>query len=215
MNNYQPQMQGNVVPGSGSYPRIETPTQVGGDSRVLGYLGRALSLEFSAGQHYLSQASLAKSRNEMLYAEGFVTLANEEFQHANLLTDHMVSKGVVPAGSILSPATPSNSITEALRSCEARELALIQLYGEATQYTANIGAVEDHALFSRLLAEEQAQLVKINGWLEEFYHSLQVNQAAVAMQMAQSQPVMQPAQMQPVQNQPTTQTNQNPARSFV
>ncbi|WP_028485640.1 ferritin-like domain-containing protein [Thiomicrorhabdus chilensis] len=174
---YQPRMQGSVMPGSGSYPRFETPQQMGGNSRVLGYLGRALSLEFSAGQHYLAQASLAKFRNEMNYAQGFVTLANEEFQHANLLTDRMVAQGALPSGSVLSPATPASSIAEALRSCEARELALIQLYGEATQYCANMGAAEDHALFSRLLEEEQAQLMRINGWLEEFYHSMQVNQA--------------------------------------
>ncbi|VAW47247.1 bacterioferritin possible associated with carboxysome [hydrothermal vent metagenome] len=175
---YTPHMQGNIMPGAGSFPQIEAPQQLGGDSRVLGYLGRALSLEFSAGQHYLAQASLAKFRGELNYAQGFVTLANEELQHANLLTDHMVMKGVVPAGSILNPATPTNSIVESLKSCEVRELALIQLYNEAIQYCANMGAVNDHALFSRLYAEEQEQLVKINGWLEEFYQTMNMNQTS-------------------------------------
>ncbi|MDX1352750.1 MAG: ferritin-like domain-containing protein [Thiomicrorhabdus sp.] len=173
---YQPRMQGSVMPGLGSYPQFETPQNTGANSRILGYLGRALSLEFSAGQHYLAQASLAKFRNEMSYAQGFVTLANEEFQHANLLTDRMVAQGALPAGSVLSPATPAGSIAEALRSCEARELALIQLYGEASQYCANVGAREDHSLFNRLLEEEQAQLMRINGWLAEFYHSMGANQ---------------------------------------
>lgn len=177
---YQPHMQGNrIMPGTGSFPQIETSQQMGGDSKVLGYLGRALSLEFSAGQHYLAQASLAKFRGELNYAQGFVTLANEELQHANLLTDHMVMKGVVPAGSVLNPATPTHSIVEALRSCEVRELALIQLYNEATQYCANIGAIADQALFNRLYVEEQEQLVKINGWLEEFYQTMNVHQAPV------------------------------------
>jgi len=175
---YQPQMQGNVImPGTGSFPQIEAPMQMGGDSRILGYLGRALSLEFSAGQHYLAQASLAKLRNETNYAQGFVTLANEEFQHANILTDHMVTKGVVPAGSVLSPSTPSNNIAEALRSCESRELALIQLYGEAAQYCANVGAVNDQALFNRLYTEEQEQLIKINGWLEEYFQTMSMQQS--------------------------------------
>jgi len=174
---YQPHMQGNIMPGTGSFPQMETSQHMGGDSKVLGYLGRALSLEFSAGQHYLAQASLAKFRGELNYAQGFVTLANEELQHANLLTDHMVMKGVVPAGSVLNPATPTNSIVEALKSCEAREVALIKLYSEATQYCANMGAMDAHSLFSRLYTEEQEQLVRINGWLEEYYQAMNMHQA--------------------------------------
>jgi len=168
---YQPNMQGNVMPGAAAYPQFEQP-QTAPNTQILGYLGRALSLEFSAGQHYLAQASLSKFRNEMQFAESFVTLANEEFQHANLITDRMVSQGALPAGSILSPATPANNVIEALRTCEARELALIQLYGEASNYTMNVGATEDHALFSRLLEEEQSQLVRVQGWLEEYYQNL-------------------------------------------
>lgn len=213
---YQPQMQGNLImPGTGSFPQIEAPMQMGGDSRIIGYLGRALSLEFSAGQHYLAQASLAKLRNEMNYAQGFVTLANEEFQHANLLTDHMVMKGVVPAGSVLSPATPTSSIAESLRSCEARELALIQLYGEATQYCANMGAVQDHALFSRLYAEEQEQLIKINGWLEEYFQSMNTQHAS-SMNMQQAPAMnLQQASTANTQQVPVKDLQKAPARSFV
>jgi bacterioferritin len=167
-------MQGSVMPGAAAYPRFEDPATTPPDSRVLGYLGRALSLEFSAGQHYLAQASLAKFRNEIAYAEGFVELANEEFQHANMLTDRMVALGAVPAGSILTPAVPTNNIVEALRACEAREIALVQLYGEAAQHSLTIGATDDHALFARLMSEEQAQLVKINEWVQGYYHSLTV-----------------------------------------
>ncbi|BBP44930.1 hypothetical protein THMIRHAS_24350 [Thiosulfatimonas sediminis] len=172
---YQPNMQGNVLPGAAAYPRFESAQTQAPNTQILGYLGRALSLEFSAGQHYLAQASLSKFRNEMQFAEGFVTLANEEFQHANLITDRMVSQGALPAGSILSPANSANNIIEALRTCEARELALIQLYGEATQYSQNVGAADDFALFSRLLEEEQTQLVRVQGWLEEYYQNMAAN----------------------------------------
>lgn len=171
---YQPNMQGNIMPGAAAYPRFEQP-QVAPNTQILGYLGRALSLEFSAGQHYLAQASLSKFRNEMQYAEGFVTLANEEFQHANLITDRMVAQGALPAGSILSPATPAKNIVEALRTCEARELALIQLYGEAANYSLNVGAADDHSLFARLFEEEQTQLVRVQGWLEEYYQNMVQN----------------------------------------
>jgi len=157
-----------VIPGMGAFPQMADVQTIQANSQILGYLGRALSLEFSAGQHYLAQASLSKFRNETKYAEGFITLANEEFQHANLLTDRMVAQGALPSGSVLRPATPSTNVIEALRSCEERELTLIQLYSEATQYCANFGATEDHALFSRLLEEEQTQLARVNAWIEEY-----------------------------------------------
>jgi bacterioferritin (cytochrome b1) len=169
---YQPNMQGSVIPGTGSFSRFETPQHTTVNSQILGYLGRALSLEFSAGQHYLAQASLAKFRNEMNYAEGFVTLANEEFQHANLITDRMVAQGALPSGSVLRPASPASNIIEALRGCEEREVMLIQLYSEAVQYCANLGAQEDHALFNRLLDEEKSQLIRVQSWLQDYYTSL-------------------------------------------
>lgn len=168
---YQPNMQGSVMPGAGSVPRFEMPQHTTVNTQILGYLGRALSLEFSAAQHYLAQASLAKFRNEINYAEGFVTLANEELQHANLITDRMVAQGAVPAGSVLKPASPASNVIEALKSCEEREVVLIQLYSEASQYCANVGANEDFALFTRLLEEEQGQLIRVQSWLEDYYKS--------------------------------------------
>lgn len=168
---YQYNIQGSVMPGAASGPRFDMPQHVTVNTQILGYLGRALSLEFSAGQHYLAQASLAKFRNEMNYAEGFVTLANEEFQHANLITDRMVAQGALPSGSVLKPASPANNVIEALKSCEEREVMLIQLYSEAAQYCANFGAGEDQALFSRLLEEEQSQLMRVQSWLQDYYNA--------------------------------------------
>ena len=165
-------MPGSVLPGQGAHSSAPGAQTAVVNSQILGYLGRALSLEFSAGQHYLAQASLAKFRNELNFAEGFITLANEEFQHANQITDRMVAQGALPAGSVLRPATPSTNVIEALRSCEEREIALIQLYSEASNYCANFSAAEDHALFSRLLTEEQAQLARVNSWIEEYYQTL-------------------------------------------
>ncbi|MDG6773482.1 ferritin-like domain-containing protein [Thiomicrorhabdus sp. ZW0627] len=169
---YSSRMPGSVMPGAGAYPQMPQAQTAVSNSQILGYLGRALSLEFSAGQHYLAQASLAKFRHEISYAEGFVTLANEEFQHANLITDRMVAQGALPAGSVLRPAGPANNIAEALRSCEEREIALIQLYSEASQYCANFGAQEDYALFNRLLEEEQTQLVRVQSWLDDYFQTL-------------------------------------------
>ncbi|BBP44121.1 ferritin-like domain-containing protein [Thiosulfativibrio zosterae] len=166
---YQPRMQGSVMPGSAAYPSFAHTDVATTHSRILGFLGRALSLELSAGQHYLAQASLAKFRHEIPYAQAFITLANEEFQHANQITDRMVAQGALPAGSVLAPSEASHNIVEALNSCEVREIALIQLYDEAAQFCHNMGAMEDFGLFSQLLAEEQAQLNRVRGWLAEYF----------------------------------------------
>ncbi len=160
-------MRGSVMPGVGVYPRHGMETDARMNPRILGYLGRALSLEFSAGQHYLAQASLANARGEGEFAEGFVALANEEFTHASQITDRMVAHGALPSGSVLRPATPAGDILEALRSCEQREAELIAIYAEASQYCANIGAGEDHQLFARLHQEEQTQLERVGRWLAE------------------------------------------------
>lgn len=84
----------------------------------------------------------------------------------------MVSQGALPAGSVLRPASVASNVLEALRSCEERELALIQLYSEAVNYCANLGAKEDHALFTKLLQEEQSQLMRVHAWLEEYYQAM-------------------------------------------
>ncbi len=169
-------MPGSVMPGAGAYAQVPQVQVDAGNSKVLGYLGRALSLELSAGQHYLAQASLAKYRQESYYAENFINLANEEFQHANLIIDRIVAHGALPAGSVLSPAGPANNIVEAIRGCEERELILIQLYTEATQYCASFNAQQDLLLFEKLLDEERKQLLKVQRWLDEYLQSIAIHQ---------------------------------------
>jgi len=161
-----------IIPGRGAMPQMDYSDGTMANSQVLGYLGRALSMEFSAGQHYLAQASLSKFRNETNYAEGFITLANEEFQHANLLTDRMVAHGALPSGSVLRPASASNNVVEALRGCAEREIGLINLYSEASNYCANMNMTDDFALFNRLLEEEQTQLARVNNWIDEYIQML-------------------------------------------
>jgi bacterioferritin len=84
MNNASTYRFGSVMSGQRG-PRAPQQQAVA-PTQTFGYLGRALSLEFSAGQQYLAQSALAETRGELDYAKAFVDLANEEFQHANLIT---------------------------------------------------------------------------------------------------------------------------------
>ncbi|MGV6809998.1 MAG: ferritin-like domain-containing protein [bacterium] len=154
-------------------PAPDVPTEhPNPDARLFGFLGRALSLVFSAGQHYLAQAAQAKFRQEIPYAEAFIGFANEKFQQANLITDRMVALGAVPAGSVLSPATPSNTLAEALHACEVRGMALTQLYAEASQYSLHKALQADAVFFKSLQEAEQRQLIRIQEWLQAYYYQL-------------------------------------------
>jgi bacterioferritin len=151
-------MPGSVMAGVGQYPRHSATPVAQTDSRILGYLGRAISLEFSAAQEYLAQAALAQTRQEIELAKRFVALANEEFHHAAILTERLAHLGALPAQSVLKATTPSNSSPEALAACEAREKETIALYAEATAYCTNIGAGDDARFFAQMHEEELAHL---------------------------------------------------------
>jgi bacterioferritin len=157
-------MPGSVMAGVGQYARHSALPESRTDVRILGYLGRAISLEFSSAQEYLAQAALAQSRQEIEPARGFVMLANEEFNHVALLTERLVLLGALPSQSVLKATTPSGQLSEALAVCEVRERELIALYAEAAAYCTNTGAGEDASLFTQLHEEELAQLQRLGQW---------------------------------------------------
>ena len=128
-------------------------------------MGRALSLGWSFGQNCLTQASLATSRGEMVYAQQFIDFANKEFQHANMLIHRIVSSGMVPAGSILQPGYIDTSIVDALQHCWYAKNTQVNLYLEATKYCVTYSFVNDNKLFATLLRDEQEQLMKIQSLL--------------------------------------------------
>ncbi len=61
--------------------------------RVLGYLGRALSLELTAVQQYMTQASLVGLWGDEAAAERFREETVEEMRHAERIVQHMLSWG--------------------------------------------------------------------------------------------------------------------------
>jgi bacterioferritin len=77
--------------------------------RVLGYLGRALSLELSAVQQYMTQASLVELWGDAASADRFRQETVEEMQHAERLVQQMLSLGVAPAASQLKPVSTPRS----------------------------------------------------------------------------------------------------------
>jgi bacterioferritin len=133
--------------------------------RVLAYLGRALSLEFSAVQQYMTQASLVELWGEREAADRFRHETVEEMQHAERIVQRMLTLGVAPAASQLRPVTHASDLVGLLQLNQILENDLIDHYGEAVGFCVQIGAGEDATFFRGLLNEEQQHGRELAEWL--------------------------------------------------
>jgi len=134
--------------------------------RVLGYLGRALSLELSAVQQYMTQASLVGLWGDTDAAERFRRETVEEMQHAEKIVQRMLTVGVAPAASQLRAVTHAPNLLGLLRHNTRLENDLISLYAEATRFCVLVGDVTNEAFFRDLLNDEQHHGAELSAWLQ-------------------------------------------------
>lgn len=137
------------------------------DQRVLGYLGRALSLELSAVQLYSTQARLVATWGLAEAARRLSKEASEEMAHADRIIGRMLALGVAPNASQLRPPKLGRSLQELLQHNHAFESELIRLYGEAVQHCARNGDHDNRLFFEELLGEEQSHGAEFAQWLKE------------------------------------------------
>ncbi|MFY8148402.1 MAG: ferritin-like domain-containing protein [Prochlorococcaceae cyanobacterium] len=135
--------------------------------RVLGYLGRALSLELSAVQQYMTQATLLELWGEAEAAERFRRETVEEMQHAERIVRQMLLLRVAPAASQLQPVTHAPDLVGLLRQNSAMEHDLIQLYAEAVRFCVLIGDDDNADFFRSLWNEEQHHGEELHAWLRQ------------------------------------------------
>lgn len=123
--------------------------------RVISYLQRAVSHEFSAVQQFTLQAVLAESWNLAALANELRTGAREELEHAEAFIGHLVRLGITP--SVSQPRLPpiGRAHAELLQHGLATEVAAVRLYEEAAQFCLRAGDTVHHALFARILGDEQ------------------------------------------------------------
>ncbi|MGV6826673.1 MAG: ferritin-like domain-containing protein [bacterium] len=140
---------------------------VNADSRVLGYLGRALSLELSAVQMYSTQAKLCEAWGLSEVAERMGNEAREEMGHAERIIARMVGLGVAPNASQLRPVKLGSSLQQLLESNHAFENELITLYSQAVAHCKRIGDHDNRVFFEALLGEEQHHADEWSSWLKE------------------------------------------------
>ena len=137
------------------------------DQRVLGYLGRALSLELTAVQQYTTQATLVGAWGLAEAAKTFKHEAGEELQHAERIISRMLAVGVAPNASQLRPVSIGNNLIELLQQNHAFELELVELYRNAASHCAQLGDHDNRLFFEALLNEEMAHGEHLAKWIKE------------------------------------------------
>ena len=139
------------------------------DQGVLGYLGRALSLEFSAVQLYSTQARLVAYWGLKSAAERLRHEAEEELQHTDRIIERMLALGVAPNASQLRPVKLGESLVDMLKINQHFEQELIDLYHAAASYSARIGDHDSRLFFHALLDEERMHHKELLDWQAELW----------------------------------------------
>ncbi|OOG24942.1 bacterioferritin [Thioalkalivibrio denitrificans] len=135
------------------------------DSRIIGFLGRAISHEFSAAQQYLAQARLTALWGLESESAGFRKDADEEMGHADMLLTRMLFHGATPGGTHLAPVRLGRSLADLLLHDRELELDAVRLYEEAMTYCRRRRAEDDAQLFERILNDELEHVREIDARL--------------------------------------------------
>lgn len=134
------------------------------DPQVLGYLGRALSLELSAVQQYLTLSRLLKLRGYDDLAERFQHEATEEMAHADRIIGRMLVLGAAPNASQLRPARLGESLPAVINSVKAMELEIVSFYQQAVEHCTRIDDFDNRLFFEQLLQEEKQHAGSFDDW---------------------------------------------------
>ena len=139
----------------------------GYDPKVLGYLGRALSLELSAVQLYTTQARLLANWGLDEAARKFQNEAVDEMQHVERVIARMLAVGVAPGASQLRATQLGPDLQSLLEINFEFEHELITLYQDAVRHCVAVGSKNDAQFFQSLLEEEQQHATDLSAWLQQ------------------------------------------------
>ena len=143
-----------------------------GDPRVLGYLGRALSLELSAVQLYSTQARLVASWGLDEPARRLREESREEMEHVERVIARMLALGAAPNASQLRPVRLGGDLVALLQADYDFELELVQLYHDAATYCARSAHRDDRIFFETLFKQEQAHAMELTDWIKKLEVSI-------------------------------------------
>lgn len=136
------------------------------DQWVLGYLGRALSLEMTAVQQYATQAKLVSAWGLTAEASKLQAESLEEMGHVERVISRMLALGAAPNASILRPVKLGANLRDLLIADAELERDLVELYSQATHHCARNGDHDNRKFFEDLLKEEQEHDIALMEWLK-------------------------------------------------
>ena len=137
------------------------------DQAILGYLGRALSFEFSAVQQYLSLAKLMELRSMSSAAEKFRHEAQEEMQHVERIIGRMLALGGAPNASCLRPSHLDGSLPQLMQHAKELEVEIVGFYEQAVNHCHRADDHENRLFFDALLQEERQHAASFDSWWQE------------------------------------------------
>ncbi len=128
------------------------------DSRLSGYLQRALSHEMAAVQQYLMQAKLVGLWGMDEMSKRMREDVLEELVHAERFMERMLVLGIPCNATQLPPVRTGRSLEEMWQINCVLEIEAIRLYEEGSHYCARIRDSETQALFADIMQEEVGHL---------------------------------------------------------
>ena len=138
------------------------------DQLVLGFLGRALSLEMTAVQQYATQAKLVSAWGLTEEASKLQAESLEEMGHVERVISRMLALGAAPNASILRPVKIGTNLRDLLIADAELERDLVDLYSQAVHHCTRTGDHDNRKFFEDLLREEQEHDVALMAWLKKF-----------------------------------------------
>jgi len=124
------------------------------DSRLHGYLVRALSHEMAAVQQYMAQSKLCDLWNMAEHCSHFRQDVIEELGHVESLMEALLKLGVTPQVTQLPAVRLGRSLEEMLAIDRVLEVEAVRLYEEAASYCARVRDVVHHTLFTQIMRDE-------------------------------------------------------------
>jgi len=136
------------------------------DQQVLGFLGRALSLEMTAVQQYATQAKLVSAWGLAEDAKKLQQESLEEMGHVERIISRMLALGVAPNASMLRPVKLGSNLRDLLIEDAVLEKDLVELYSQAAHHCARSGDHDGRKFFEGLLKEEQMHDTALAEWIK-------------------------------------------------
>lgn len=134
------------------------------DPNVLGFLGRALSLEMTAVQQYLTLSRLLQLRGFAEIAQTFQQEAQEEMGHVERIISRMLVLGVAPSATQLRPPVLGDSLPVLIANTQRFEEEIVSFYQQAVSYCNRMDDFDNRLFFEKLLQEEKQHAHTLGSW---------------------------------------------------